>query len=137
MIAVFAAKDLGRKKAASSRRVERRPGLVFHQVSRNTARDQADEGHRGEDDFRAQLTVIKNTSLDVLVIPTMGKCLPRGEAGPELGLNVEIIGGDGYGDFMREIADAIATYWVTRTRQTRAGRFLRARRPPARSAWSS
>ena len=70
----------------------------------------------GDVDFRAQLTTIKQANPDVLVIPTMGKCLPLAvKQARDLGLNVEIIGGDGYGDFMWEIAgDTMKnTYWVS------------------------
>ncbi|MEA4881452.1 MAG: ABC transporter substrate-binding protein [Synergistaceae bacterium] len=122
MIAVFAAKDLGRKKAAvlydvSSDYSQGLREFFIKSFKEYGGEIVADEGHRGEDvDFRAQLTVIKNTNPDVLVIPTMGKCLPLAvKQARELGLNVEIIGGDGYGDFMWEIAgDAMKdTYWVS------------------------
>ena len=122
MIAVFAAKDLGRKKAAvlydvSSDYSQGLREFFIKSFKEYGGEIVADEGHRGEDvDFRAQLTVIKNTNPDVLVIPTMGKCLPLAvKQARELGLNVEIVGGDGYGDFMWEIAgDAMKdTYWVS------------------------
>ena len=122
MIAVFAAKDLGRKKAAvlydvSSDYSQGLREFFIKSFKEYGGEIVADEGHRGEDvDFRAQLTVIKNTNPDVLVIPTMGKCLPLAvKQARELGLNVEIIGGDGYGDFMWEIAgDAMKdSYWVS------------------------
>ena len=78
----------------------------------------ADEGHRGEDvDFRAQLTKIKEAKPDVVVLPTMGKCTPLSvKQARELGINVPIIGGDGYGDYFWEIAGAEAmknTFWVS------------------------
>ncbi|MDR0654487.1 MAG: ABC transporter substrate-binding protein [Synergistaceae bacterium] len=78
----------------------------------------ADEGHRSDDvDFRAQLTKIKDTNPDVLVLPTMGKSLPLAvKQARELGITVPIIGGDGYGDFMWEITGPEAmknTYWVS------------------------
>lgn len=122
MIAVFAAKDLGKKKAAvlydvSSDYSQGLREFFIKSFKEYGGEIVADEGHRGEDvDFRAQLTVIKNANPDVLVVPTMGKCLPLAvKQARELGLNVEIIGGDGYGDFMWEIAgDAMKdTYWVS------------------------
>ncbi len=122
MIAVFAAKDLGKKKAAVLYDVSSDYSQGLREFFMKSFKEYggeivADEGHRGEDvDFRAQLTVIKNANPDVLVIPTMGKCLPLAvKQARELGLNVEIIGGDGYGDFMWEIAgDAMKdTYWVS------------------------
>lgn len=122
MIAVFAAKDLGRKKAAVLYDVSSDYSQGLREFFVKSFKEYggeivADEGHRGEDvDFRAQLTVIKAANPDVLVIPTMGKCLPLAvKQARELGLNVEIIGGDGYGDFMWEIAgDAMKdTYWVS------------------------
>ena len=122
MIAVFAAKDLGRKKAAvlydvSSDYSQGLREFFIKSFKEYGGEIVADEGHRGEDvDFRAQLTVIKDANPDVLVIPTMGKCLPLAvKQARELGLNVEIIGGDGYGDFMWEIAgDAMKdSYWVS------------------------
>ena len=77
----------------------------------------ADEGHRGEDvDFRAQLTKILAVKPEVLVLPTMGKCLPLAvKQAREMGYKGPIIGGDGYGDFMWEIAgDAMLnTFWIS------------------------
>jgi branched-chain amino acid transport system substrate-binding protein len=122
MMAYFAAKDLGLKKAA-----------ILYDVSSDYSQGQrefftssfkeyggeivADEGFRGEDvDFRSQLTNIKDSGADVLIYPFMGKSLPLAvKQGRELGIEVVIIGGDGYGDFMWEIAgDALGnTYWVS------------------------
>ncbi|NLB82708.1 MAG: ABC transporter substrate-binding protein [Synergistaceae bacterium] len=122
MIAVFAAKDLNRKKAAVLYDVSSDYSQGLREFFVKSFKEYggeivADEGHRGEDvDFRAQLTVIKDANPDVLVIPTMGKCLPLAvKQARELGLNVEIIGGDGYGDFMWEIVgDAMKdSYWVS------------------------
>ena len=78
----------------------------------------ANEGHRSDDvDFRAQLTKIKDTNPDILVLPTMGKSLPLAvKQARDLGITVPIIGGDGYGDFMWEITgpDAMKnTFWVS------------------------
>jgi branched-chain amino acid transport system substrate-binding protein len=80
----------------------------------------ADEGFREADvDFRAQLTTIKNSGADVLFLPGMGKDMALTiKQANELGLtNLAIIGGDGYGEFMQEIAgDSMkGTYWITHT----------------------
>ncbi|MDO5114836.1 MAG: ABC transporter substrate-binding protein [Synergistaceae bacterium] len=79
----------------------------------------ADEGFRETDvDFRAQLTKIKNSGADLLFLPGMGKDMALAiKQAQELGLNVTVIGGDGYGEFMNEIAgDAMkGTYWVNHT----------------------
>jgi len=122
MMAYFAAKDLGLKKAA-----------ILYDVSSDYSQGQreffvesfkeyggeivADEGFRGEDvDFRSQLTKFKDSGADVLVYPFMGKSLPLAvKQARELGINTTIIGGDGYGDFMWEVAgDALGnSYWVS------------------------
>lgn len=80
----------------------------------------ADEGYRETDvDFRAQLTKIKNSGADVLFLPGMGKDMALIiKQASELGLSgITVIGGDGYGEFMNEIAgDAMkGTYWVNHT----------------------
>lgn len=122
MIAVFSAKELGKKKAGvlydvSSDYSQGLREFFIKSFKEYGGEIVADEGHRGEDvDFRAQLTVIKDAKPDVLVIPTMGKCLPLAvKQARELGIEVPIVGGDGYGDFMWEIAgDAMReTYWVS------------------------
>jgi branched-chain amino acid transport system substrate-binding protein len=122
MIANFAALTLKKKNAAVLYDVSSDYSQGLREFFIKSFKDYggtvvADEGHRGEDvDFRAQLTVIKQKNPDVLVIPTMGKCLPLAvKQARELGITVEIIGGDGYGDFMWEIAgDAMKdTYWVS------------------------
>ncbi|MDR2179511.1 MAG: ABC transporter substrate-binding protein [Synergistaceae bacterium] len=122
MMAYFAAKDMKFGKAA-----------ILHDVSSDYSQGQreffiaafkeyggtivAEEGFRGEDvDFRSQLTNIKDSGADVLIFPYMGKSLPLAvKQARELGINQVIIGGDGYGDFMWEVAgDALAdTYWVS------------------------
>jgi len=122
MMAYFAVKDLGLKKAA-----------ILHDISSDYSQGQreffmesfkefggeivADEGFRGEDvDFRSQLTTFKDSGADLLVYPFMGKSLPLAvKQARELGLNITIIGGDGYGDFMWEVAgDALGnSYWVS------------------------
>ena len=122
MIAYFSAKSLGKKKAAvlydvSSDYSHGLREFFIQSFKEYGGEIVADEGHRGEDvDFRAQLTVIKEANPDVLVIPTMGKCLPLAvKQARELDINVEIVGGDGYGDFMWEISgDTLKdTYWVS------------------------
>jgi len=122
MIAVFSAKELGKKKAGvlydvSSDYSQGLREFFIKSFKEYGGEIVADEGHRGEDvDFRAQLTVIKDANPDVLVIPTMGKCLPLAvKQARDLGIEVPIVGGDGYGDFMWEIAgDAMRdTYWVS------------------------
>ncbi len=122
MLAVFSAKELGKKRAAVLYDVasDYSQGLreFFIQNFKEYGGEiVADEGHREQDvDFRAQLTVIKEANPDVLCIPTMGKCLPLAvKQARELGIEVPIVGGDGYGDFMWEITgDAMReTYWVS------------------------
>lgn len=78
----------------------------------------ADQGFRaGTDvDFRAQLTTIRDSKADVLVLPNMGKemALIMKQA-RELGMkDIVFIGGDGYGDFMWEIAGPSmeGSYWI-------------------------
>ncbi len=122
MMAYFAAKNFKFQKAA-----------ILYDVSSDYSQGQreffissfkeyggsivADDGFRGEDvDFRSQLTNIKNSGADVLIFPFMGKSLPLAvKQARELGIKTIIIGGDGYGDFMWEIAgNALAdTYWVS------------------------
>ena len=122
MMAYFAARDLGASKAA-----------VLYDVSSDYSQGQreffvkgfeefggkivADEGFRGEDvDFRSQLTNIKDSGADVLIFPFMGKSLPLAvKQARELGLKTVIVGGDGYGDFMWEVAgNALGdTYWAS------------------------
>ena len=122
MMAYFAARDLGASKAA-----------VLYDVSSDYSQGQreffvkgfedfggrivADEGFRGEDvDFRSQLTNIKDSGADVLIFPFMGKSLPLAvKQARELGIRTAIVGGDGYGDFMWEVAgDALGnTSWVS------------------------
>ncbi len=80
----------------------------------------ADEGYRETDvDFRAQLTKVKSSGANALFLPGMGKDMALIiKQARELGLNdITIIGGDGYGEFMNEIAgDSMkGTYWVNHT----------------------
>ena len=67
-------------------------------------------------DFRAQLTTIRDSKAEVLVLPNMGKemALIMKQA-RELGMkDIIFVGGDGYGEFMWEIAgDAMeGSYWI-------------------------
>ena len=66
----------------------------------------ADEGFRETDvDFRAQLTKIKDSGAELLFLPGMGKDMALAiKQAQELGLKVTVIVGDGYGEFMNEIA---------------------------------
>jgi len=79
----------------------------------------ADEGFRGDQDvdFRSQLTNIRNSGADVLIFPFMGRALPLAvkQAREDLGLDMPVVGGDGYGDFMWEVAGSSLgnTYWVS------------------------
>lgn len=123
MMAIFSNQDLKAKKAAILYDVasDYAHGLrEFFKKDFVAAGGEivADEGHRGEDvDFRAQLTKIKLVNPDVLIFPSMGKCLPLAvKQAREMGMTQPIVGGDGYGDFMWEIAGGEAmknTYWVS------------------------
>jgi branched-chain amino acid transport system substrate-binding protein len=122
MIAYFSAKSLGKKRAAVLYDVASDYSQGLREFFIASFKEYggeiiADEGHRGEDvDFRAQLTKIKDANPDVLVIPTMGKCLPLSvKQAREMGMDIPIVGGDGYGDFMWEIAgDTLNnTFWVS------------------------
>ncbi|MDR0764946.1 MAG: ABC transporter substrate-binding protein [Synergistaceae bacterium] len=123
ILATFASRNLGAKTAAVLYDVasDYSQGLREFFVQDFTAGGGtivADEGHRSDDvDFRAQLTKIKDANPDVLILPTMGKVLPLSvKQAREAGIDIPIIGGDGYGDFMWEVAGADAmknTFWVS------------------------
>ena len=123
MLAVFAAKDMKWKKAALLYDVSSDYSHGLREFFTKSFKEYggkivADEGHRGEDvDFRAQLTKIMQSNPDVLVLPTMGKCFPLAvKQAREMGMKQPIIGGDGYGDFMWEIAGKEAmknTFWIS------------------------
>ena len=122
MIAAFATQSLGKKKAAvlydvSSDYSQGLREFFIESFKEFGGEIVADEGHRGEDvDFRAQLTTIQATNPDVLVMPTMGRVLPLAvKQARDLGINLPIVGGDGYGDFMWEITgDTLNnSYWVS------------------------
>ncbi len=123
LIGYFAAKELGKKKAAILYDVgsDYSHGLREHfmksyvEFGGTVVAEYAFRG--GQDvDFRAQLTRIKETDAEVLVLPNIGKdlALPIKQA-RELGMDdIIFIGGDGYGEFMIEIAgDALeGSYWM-------------------------
>ncbi|MDR1622876.1 MAG: ABC transporter substrate-binding protein [Synergistaceae bacterium] len=122
MMAYFAAKDMNLVKAAilydvSSDYSQGQREFFISSFEEYGGKIVADEGFRGEDvDFRSQLTNIKESGADLLVFPFMGKSLPLAvRQARELGIQQTIIGGDGYGDFMWEVAgDALGnTYWVS------------------------
>lgn len=79
----------------------------------------ADEGYRDADvDFRAQLTKVKESGAEVIFLPGMGKDMALIiKQAQELGVKVKVIGGDGYADFMSEIAGNAmkGTYWINHT----------------------
>ncbi len=123
ILSLFATHDLKAKKAAILYDVssDYSQGLREYFVKDYKAlggKIVADEGHRADDvDFRAQLTKIKQAQPDVLVLPTMGKCLPLAiKQAREMGLMIPIIGGDGFGDYMWEVAGNEAmknTFWAS------------------------
>jgi branched-chain amino acid transport system substrate-binding protein len=79
-----------------------------------------DEGYRDADvDFRAQLALVQRSGANVLFLPGLGRDMALiVKQAKELGItDIDIVGGDGYGEFMNDIAgDAlIGTYWITHT----------------------
>ncbi len=122
--AELAVSDLGTKKAAILYNVgsDYAQGLREFFIKSFTelgGKVVADEGYRDADvDFRAQLTKVKEKGADVMFLPGMGKDMALIiKQAKELGINIKVIGGDGYADFMSEIAgDAMkGTYWVNHT----------------------
>jgi branched-chain amino acid transport system substrate-binding protein len=124
LIANFTAKDLGKMKAAILYDVASDYSQGLREFFVESYKEYggeivADLGFRGAQDvdFRAQLTEIKNKNADVLVLPNMGKEMALIiKQARELGMNeIVFIGGDGYGEFMWEIAgDAMEnSYWIT------------------------
>ncbi|MBL3540107.1 MAG: ABC transporter substrate-binding protein [Aminivibrio sp.] len=123
LIAFFAAKELKKMNAAILYDVgnDYSQGLrEFFMASYGEygGKVVADLGFRGgqDVDFRAQLTEIREKGADVLVLPNMGKemALIMKQA-RELGLNeIVFVGGDGYGEFMWEIAGEAmeGSYWI-------------------------
>lgn len=123
LIAWFAAKELGLTKAAVLYDIasDYAQGLReffienFKNYGGETVADEAFKG--GQDvDFRAQLTKIRNSGANVLVLPNMGKemALIMKQA-RELGMDdLVFVGGDGYAEFMWEIAGPAMenSYWI-------------------------
>jgi branched-chain amino acid transport system substrate-binding protein len=80
----------------------------------------ADEGYRDSDvDFRAQIALVQKSGANILFLPGLGKDMALIiKQARELGMkDIEIVGGDGYGEFMNDIAgkSMIGTYWITHT----------------------
>lgn len=108
----FALKDLGAKTAAVIYNVgsDYAHGLreyFINYFEEHGGKVIADESYRPDDvDFRAQLTKIKSKNPDVLFMPGMGKDMALIiKQARELGMSdIAILGGDGYGEFMGEIA---------------------------------
>lgn len=124
LAADLAYNDLGKKKAAILYNVgsDYAQGLrefFIKNYEKLGGKIVADEGFRETDvDYRAQLTKIKNAGADLLFLPGMGKDMALAiKQAQELGLDVTVVGGDGYGEFMNEIAgDAMkGTYWINHT----------------------
>ncbi len=123
LIAYFVAKDLKKMKAAILYDVasDYAQGLRQFFVDNYTKYGGsivADQGFRGgqDVDFRAQLTQIKASGAEVLILPNIGKdlALPMKQA-RELGMDqIVFVGGDGYGEFMWEIAGKAMenSYWI-------------------------
>ncbi|NCB25489.1 MAG: hypothetical protein EOM62_08460 [Bacteroidia bacterium] len=123
LIAFFAAKELKRMNAAILYDVgnDYSQGLrefFMKSYGEYGGKVVADHGFRGgqDVDFRAQLTDIRNKGAEVLMLPNMGKemALIMKQA-RELGLNdIIFVGGDGYGEFMWEIAGSAmeGSYWI-------------------------
>ena len=108
----FALKDLGAKTAAVIYNVGSDYAHGLREYFINYFEEHggmviADESYRPDDvDFRAQLTKIKSRDPDVLFMPGMGKDMALIiKQARELGMSdIAILGGDGYGEFMGEIA---------------------------------
>ena len=124
LAADLAFKDLGLKKAAILYNVgsDYAQGLrefFVKSYEKLGGKIVADEGFRETDvDFRAQLTKIKNSGADLLFLPGIGKDMALAiKQAQELGLKATAIGGDGYAEFMNEIAGPAmkGTYWVNHT----------------------
>jgi branched-chain amino acid transport system substrate-binding protein len=79
-----------------------------------------DEGYRDADvDFRAQLALVQKSGATVLFLPGLGRDMALIiKQARELGMtDLDIVGGDGYGEFMNDIAgnSMVGTYWITHT----------------------
>ena len=122
IMAQFSAVNLRAKKAAilydvSSDYSQGQREFFIKSFEKAGGKIVADEGFRGEDvDFRSQLTNMKDSDADVFIFPFMGKSLPLAvKQARELGIELPIVGGDGYGDFMWEISGETLrnTFWVS------------------------
>ena len=124
LIAYFSAKELNRMNAAILYDIgsDYSQGLrEFFMKSYNEygGKVVADLAFRaGTDvDFRAQLTQIRDKKADVLILPNMGKEMALIiKQARELGMDdIIFLGGDGYAEFMWEIAgDAMeGSYWIS------------------------
>jgi len=123
IIAYFAAKELGKTKAALLYDVSSEYSQGLREFFLESFKGYGgtvllDEGYRGGDiDFRAQLTQIAETDAEVLILPNLGKDMALIiKQARELGMkDIIFIGGDAYGEFMWEIAgDAMQdSYWVS------------------------
>lgn len=123
LIAYFVARDLKLMKAAilydvASDYAQGLRQFFIDNYTKYGGKIVADLGFRGgqDVDFRAQLTQIKASGAEVLVLPNIGKdlALPMKQA-RELGLDkIIFVGGDGYGEFMWEIAGKAMenSYWI-------------------------
>lgn len=123
LIAYFSAKELGKMKGALLYDIasDYSQGLreffikSYEGYGGELVADEAFKG--GQDvDFRAQLTKIREAGANILVLPNMGKeCALIMKQARELGMNdIVFIGGDGYGEFMWEIAGEAmdGSYWI-------------------------
>ncbi|MCX7827806.1 MAG: ABC transporter substrate-binding protein [Thermanaerothrix sp.] len=126
VLANLAAVKLGKKKAAMLYDVasDYSQGLrefCIKEFEKLGGKIVADEAYKGgqDTDFRAQLTNIRNSGAEVLFLPGMGKEMALIiKQARELGMkDLIIMGGDGYADFMYEIAGPalVGTYWVNHT----------------------
>ncbi|MDR1885031.1 MAG: ABC transporter substrate-binding protein [Synergistaceae bacterium] len=127
LAAEFAMTTLGKDKAAILHNV----GLDYAQGLREFFKASytklggtivAEEGYRDSDvDFRAQLATVKNSGANILFLPGMGRDMALiVKQARELGMaDLAVVGGDGYGEFMNDIAGEamIGTYWITHTDQ--------------------
>lgn len=123
LIAYFAAHDLNLKKGAilydiASDYSQGLREFFMQSYGEYGGKVVADEAFKGgqDVDFRAQLTKIREAGADVLVLPNMGKemALIMKQA-RELGMkDIVFVGGDGYAEFMWEIAGEAmeGSYWI-------------------------
>jgi branched-chain amino acid transport system substrate-binding protein len=123
--AEFAANTLSKDKAAVLHNV----GLDYSQGLRQFFVENytklggkvvAEEGYRDSDvDFRSQLSTIKNSGANILFLTGLGRDMALiVKQARELGMaDLAIVGGDGYGEFMNDIAGSamIGTFWITHT----------------------